>query len=106
MQTSADDLQTLIGRALRKCRRDAELSREELADALDLDARRIADYEAGRVELEAAMLWRMCQAIGLSIDEFCREVSALSNPADTPADAALRHLGLDPAIWAATRPPG
>ena len=97
----SDELQALIGQALQRCRLAADLTREEFAQRLGLSATRIDEYERGTTELEAAVLWRVTQAIGVSIDEFYAELRVLlgePEPERGPARAAADpQAGCQPA---------
>ena len=81
-------LHALFGRALRQRREDAGMTQEALARRLGLDPGTIAAYEAATAELEAAMLWRICAALGIGISDFCAMVSALASAPKDPTDQA------------------
>ncbi len=59
----------IVYRILRQTREDEGLVQEDLATALDLYQSDISKYESGKRPLELPILWRLCRALGITLDE-------------------------------------
>ena len=73
-QTSAND--TRISARIREAREYLELSIEELADMLSIEALELSEIEAGDKSISAAFLPEIAKILGRSLDYFTGEVPA------------------------------
>lgn len=67
-RTQVSDLAArLVGQELRRARKEAKLTQDELAERLDLTAPYISNVEAGRVNLTVGQLARFADALGADL---------------------------------------
>ena len=71
----------LLGRELRRARRTADLTQEELAARAKVDRTYISDIENDKVSPTVDMLERLCNALGVRVST----IIARSEAAQTPA---------------------
>jgi len=62
---------------LRQIRQDAGLRQSELAKRLKVSQSYVSKYEAGEKRLDLIELRRICQVVGISLDEFVRRFEDL-----------------------------
>lgn len=62
---------------LRQIRRDAGLSQAELAQRLNLPQSFISKYELGERRLDLLEVRQICNAVGLSLEDFVRKFEEL-----------------------------
>jgi transcriptional regulator with XRE-family HTH domain len=72
----------LLGRELRRARRDADLTQEQLAATAKVDRTYISDIENDKVSPTVDMLERLCAALGVRASV----ILARAEDALTPAD--------------------
>jgi transcriptional regulator with XRE-family HTH domain len=63
------EINSHVGRRIRAERRRQELTQRELADACGVTFQVIHKYEAGLVTISAGMLWRVADALGISVTD-------------------------------------
>lgn len=64
------DIRQTLGANLRRLRKDAGLSQEELMWTSDVHRAQISKYERGETEPGAEVLARLARALGVSIERF------------------------------------
>lgn len=69
--------QVKLQELLRQIRHDAGLRQSELAQRLNVTQSYVSKYEAGEKRLDLIELRRICQAIGISLEEFVRRFEDL-----------------------------
>jgi transcriptional regulator with XRE-family HTH domain len=62
---------------LRQIRQEAGLRQSELAKRLKVSQSYVSKYEAGEKRLDLIELRRICQAMGISLEEFVRRFEGL-----------------------------
>ena len=71
-----------IGRRLRECRTAAGMTQHTLAQATNVDANMIADFEAGRRRIGAAQLFEISRALEAKIAYFYEGLSESGGKGD------------------------
>lgn len=71
-----------LGLNLRRARRAAEMTQEQLAVAARVDRGYISDLENDKQSPTVAMLFRLCDALGVRASELLARVEATRTPAD------------------------
>ena len=78
----------LLGRELRRCRRTADLTQEELAARAKVDRTYISDIENDKVSPTIDMLERLCTALGVRVSSLISRAEDAQEPSgDDDADA-------------------
>lgn len=67
MATNAD-INRMLGERLRDIRMQKQITREALAEKIDVSARFLADVESGKVGISLVTLRNMCKYLGVSSD--------------------------------------
>jgi transcriptional regulator with XRE-family HTH domain len=62
---------------LRQIRHDAGLSQAELAQRLDLPQSFVSKYELGERRLDLLEIRQICNAVGISLEDFVRKLEEL-----------------------------
>ena len=65
-----------VGSRIARCRRDADLTQMQLADALGIPQPQLASYEVGRRRVPVSMLPRLARALEVPIEELIGEEGA------------------------------
>ena len=63
---------TVLQELLREIRKEAGLTQAELAKRVAQPQSFVSKYESGERRLDITELWEVCQAAGLSLEEFVR----------------------------------
>ena len=66
--------QQILLRLLREARQDAGLLQQDVAEALDRPQSFVSKYESGERRLDILELRDVCQALGLSLGEFVKQL--------------------------------
>lgn len=66
--------QQILLRLLREARQDAGLLQQDVAEALDRPQSFVSKYESGERRLDILELRDVCQALGLSLSEFVKQL--------------------------------
>lgn len=87
-----DDVDILVGRALRRRRRWLGLTQAQVADAVGVRFQQIQKYECAGNRLSVAMLWKLTCVLDVDVGYFFAGLprEADSDPAARPADPPLR----------------
>lgn len=64
-----DRIKKTIGDNLKKCRKKAGLTQEELADRINSRGEHISKIERGLVEPKIIMIYHICVVLGISVNE-------------------------------------
>ena len=72
----------LLGRELRRARRTADLTQEQLAARAKVDRTYISDIENDKVSPTVDMLARLCAALGVRVSVVIARVEEAVAPAD------------------------
>jgi transcriptional regulator with XRE-family HTH domain len=72
----------LLGRELRRARRDADLTQEQLAATAKVDRTYISDIENDKVSPTVDMLARLCAALGVRASVILARAEEAATPAD------------------------
>ena len=85
----------MLSEKIRKYRKQAGLSQEELADRLEVSRQAVSKWEMGQSAPDPEKIVRMSELFGVSTDELLREQPAQTAavPAPQPAFQTLRHAG-------------
>ncbi|MBL1146532.1 MAG: helix-turn-helix transcriptional regulator [Pseudomonadota bacterium] len=67
---SPDEIDTHIGKNIRKFRQLAELTQRHLAAELDMTYQQVQKYEAGRSRIAAVNLYKLSRMFGVTVDCF------------------------------------
>lgn len=62
-----------VGNRIARCRKDADLTQVQLADALGIPQPQLASYEVGRRRVPVSMLPRLARALAVPIEELIGE---------------------------------
>lgn len=65
-----------VGGRIARCRKDADLTQMQLADALGIPQPQLASYEIGRRRVPVSMLPRLARALAAPIEELIGEEGA------------------------------
>lgn len=63
-----------VGHAIRTIRKEKEMSIEEVAYKVGIDAQNLRKYELGRQEMKISMLRRISDALGISVSEITDKI--------------------------------
>ena len=80
MQVDETLLYNLIGSTIKQQRRKAEMTQEQLADAVGVLRTSITNIEAGRQKLPLYLLYEVCIALGVEIATILPTNAAVSQP--------------------------
>ena len=83
------EINSHVGRRVRMERRRRNLTQKELAYACGVSFQVIHKYEAGLVTISAGMLWRMADALSLSVAELFPLREAAGTAARSPDSGRL-----------------
>ena len=61
--------QVKIGRFIAECRKEKGLTQAKLAEALDITDRAVSKWETGRSLPDASIMLRVCELLGISVNE-------------------------------------
>lgn len=64
----------VVGRLLRRARRDAELSQEALGDAAGVASKHLSEIERGNRDARTTTLLKLLSGLELSVEEFGRRL--------------------------------
>lgn len=67
-------IQQLIGNRIREVRKEKGYSQEELAARADLDRTYMTSVECGKRNISIVNLYRIAQALGITLEELFREI--------------------------------
>ncbi|MDX1736689.1 MAG: helix-turn-helix transcriptional regulator [Alphaproteobacteria bacterium] len=70
-----DEVDYLVGATLKKYRKQAGKTQQDLGDALGLSFKQIRKYEAAENRISASSLFILTQLLEVSIEDFFREIS-------------------------------
>ena len=70
MAETADGVDRMVGQRLRQRRKLLGLTQVEVARACGVKFQQIAKYECAANRLSAAMLWKLCQILGVGVGYF------------------------------------
>jgi transcriptional regulator with XRE-family HTH domain len=70
MAETADRVDRVVGQRLRQRRKLLGLTQVEVARACGVKFQQIAKYESAANRLSAAMLWKLCQILGVGVGYF------------------------------------
>ncbi|WP_041258203.1 helix-turn-helix domain-containing protein [Fibrella aestuarina] len=68
MTPHSDDIKQQVGSLIREARRTKGLTQKELADILEMDEKRLARLESGRMNPTISTLQRILNAAGCSVE--------------------------------------
>ena len=80
MQVDETLLYNLIGTTIKQQRRKADMTQEQLADAVGVLRTSITNIEAGRQKLPLHVLYEVCIALGVEIATILPTNAAVSQP--------------------------
>ena len=80
MQVDETLLYNLIGTNIKQHRRKADMTQEQLADAVGVLRTSITNIEAGRQKLPLHVLYEICFALGVEISTILPTNAAVSQP--------------------------
>ncbi len=63
----------VVGSRIARCRKDADLTQVQLADALGIAQQQLASYEIGRRRVPVSLLPRLARALGVTIEDIIGE---------------------------------
>lgn len=66
----ADDVDIMIGKAVRQFRKEAGLTQKQLGEKISLSFKQVRKYEIGENRISASMLYRLSQALDKPIEAF------------------------------------
>lgn len=72
----------LLGRELRRARRAADLTQEQLAARAKVDRTYISDIENDKVSPTVDMLERLCAALGVRVSAILARIEEAQTPTD------------------------
>ena len=70
-----------VGSRIAHCRKNADLTQIQLADALGIPQPQLASYEVGRRRVPVSLLSRLARTLGVPIEELIDDQAAPSAPA-------------------------
>lgn len=81
-----------VGSVIRKLRRDAGMTQQQLAEMVGIKFQQIQKYETGANRVSASRLWEIARALDVPIERFFRDFDeslmlAWSEPGETPTHA-------------------
>ena len=76
METSNDQLTAAFSQVLRRRRRDAGLTQEQLSERADISTRHISFLETGRRQPTLSVMVALCGGLGVPLAEFAGEVES------------------------------
>lgn len=77
---------------VKEVRENAHLSREELAKQLNISSQVLANIEVGRTKLEANLLQKICQIVGITVDDFFKNSNSLVTREQALREADPKHI--------------
>jgi DNA-binding XRE family transcriptional regulator len=80
MQVNETLLYNLIGTTIKQQRRKADMTQEQLADAVGVLRTSITNIEAGRQKLPLHLLYEVCIALGVEVATILPASAAVSQP--------------------------
>ena len=100
----SDDIDLHLGKRMRRRRRLLGLTQQRLADACGVRFQQIQKYECGANRISAARLWRVAQALEVSVEYFFEGLNG-SDAAGAAERAAEREVARAyPPLTEKTRP--
>jgi transcriptional regulator with XRE-family HTH domain len=69
----SEDIRLLVGRNIRRVRKDAELSQAELAERMGVDRAYVSGLELGQRNPTIVTLWHTAKALGVKVQAFFDE---------------------------------
>lgn len=90
METNID---THLGRRLRRLRRDLGWTQDRLAAAIGVRLQQIHKYETNITTLSAARLWAVAQALGVTVDYFYEGLEGRAPERFASNPVAFREAG-------------
>lgn len=90
--TGQADIGMTLGKAIAARRKALALNQNDLAGMIEVDAETISRFERGTVLPSLRRLWRVAEALQVSLSELLSEASTLPNDQTEKLVAALREL--------------
>lgn len=80
---SPDEIDTHIGKNIRKFRQHANLSQRHLSDELKMTYQQVQKYETGRSRIAAVNLYKLSRLFGVTMDCFFNGYEESESPANS-----------------------
>ncbi len=68
MLSSNPDINIFLGQKVKEIRKNKKMTRETLAEKIDVSSRFLADVECGKVGISLTTLKKLCKTLGISSD--------------------------------------
>ena len=62
--------QEKMGKFIAKCRKEKELTQEELGNLFNISAQSVSKWEKGKSAPDISILPKLCVVLGISLEEF------------------------------------